>query len=181
MTEEERARVANEAVTICGAWQIESELAWAMGFIEPGATVIEIGSHMGGTLYAWKQAGADRIIAVDLEPPIDLWGAEFVQGDSHDVATRDAVAQMLGGDKADFVFIDGDHSLESVTRDWELWGPLGEVVAFHDINQDSSGCQVKQLWDRLRDRAIAERIDDEPGGWAGIGVIRGEEASRGAS
>ena len=35
----------------------------------------------------------------------------------------------------DFVFVDGDHSLEAVTEDWSGWSPLvrtGGVVALHD-------------------------------------------------
>lgn len=35
----------------------------------------------------------------------------------------------------DFIFIDGDHSLEGIRRDWETWSPRirpGGIVALHD-------------------------------------------------
>jgi predicted O-methyltransferase YrrM len=35
----------------------------------------------------------------------------------------------------DFIFVDGDHSLEGIKRDWETWAPLmrpGAIFALHD-------------------------------------------------
>lgn len=38
----------------------------------------------------------------------------------------------------DFVFIDGDHRYEGVKADFLNYGPLGRIVAFHDIAGDDS-------------------------------------------
>ena len=40
-----------------------------------------------------------------------------------------------GGEAVDFVFIDGDHSVEGLRGDWQAWSPLvapGGIVALHD-------------------------------------------------
>ena len=114
------------------------------------ATVVEIGSLFGGTLWGWLQLpGVERVVSVDQVTewaPIrgdvlaarESWatwpGASrlvVVEGDSHDPATVEAT----GVEAIDFLFVDGDHSYEGVLADLDRWGPMvrpGGVVAFHD-------------------------------------------------
>ena len=43
---------------------------------------------------------------------------------------------FLTASRSDFLFIDGDHTVEGVTKDFLLYRPLvrkGGVIAFHDI------------------------------------------------
>jgi hypothetical protein len=49
----------------------------------------------------------------------------------------------------DLVFIDGDHSYESVLADYEVYFKVAEkAIAFHDI-EGLRGCEgVKQFWDK---------------------------------
>lgn len=45
--------------------------------------------------------------------------------------------RVLKGQQIDFLFIDGDHSIEGVTSDWESFSPFvrsGGIVAFHDYD-----------------------------------------------
>lgn len=45
--------------------------------------------------------------------------------------------RVLKGQQVDFLFIDGDHSIEGVTSDWESFSPFvhsGGIVAFHDYD-----------------------------------------------
>jgi predicted O-methyltransferase YrrM len=49
--------------------------------------------------------------------------------------TLEEVKRILGGEKADFLFIDGDYTYEGVKRDL-MYSPLvreGGIIAFHDI------------------------------------------------
>lgn len=42
----------------------------------------------------------------------------------------------------DAVFIDADHTYESVKQDWEMYRNVGRIVAFHDIRLEGPG----RLW-----------------------------------
>jgi predicted O-methyltransferase YrrM len=92
--------------------------------------------------------------------------------DSQSQATVERVRRLTAGRPVDFLFIDADHSYDSVKRDFELWSPLvrsGGIVAFHDVKPDYPG-GVPRFWAELRERfETEERIaEDDP---YGIGVL----------
>jgi predicted O-methyltransferase YrrM len=113
---------------------------------------LEIGAKFGGSL--WRIGRAlrlgSRVVAVDLPGGTDEWSlseqsliacvtalrdsgqdAHVVWGDSADDRTVRAV-RALG--PFDAVFIDGNHTLSGIRRDWANYGPLARrIVAFHDI------------------------------------------------
>lgn len=60
--------------------------------------------------------------------------ATLILGDSHAAEVIEMVRALA---PFDAVFIDGDHSKNGVRQDWETYGPLGRIVAFHDIAGDS--------------------------------------------
>jgi cephalosporin hydroxylase len=186
--------IADEAVTKWHANQDPVEAAQLLALIAPGDTVLEIGCDRGGMLWAYAQAGAGRVIGVDL--PAAGWGsglachphsAELVVGASHRPETRDAIRAKLQADGAadgrgvDLLFIDADHTLDGVRRDWELYGPLvapGGLVAFHDIFSHVlfPDLQVERLWWELRgSHPDAWEIVNRERPWGhgmGIGVLR---------
>lgn len=159
---------------------------------------LEIGSMYGGSL--WRVAHAlppgSRIVSVDymvdtpeakphLEACVgalveDGYDAHLILGDSRsdDVIER---ARRLG--PFDCVFIDGDHTLEGVTADWENYGPMGRVVCLHDIGWNDTwrssvpgrpfkAMGVPQLWAALKSRHRHREIKlHKPSNYYGIGVI----------
>jgi predicted O-methyltransferase YrrM len=109
---------------------------------------LEIGLGWGGSLWRIGNSlppgacvvGLDR--APDPNTREDLHGmiarlradgkdAHLIVGDSTLPATV-AEAKRLG--PFDCVFIDGDHSEAGVRADWKNYGPMGRIVAFHDIS-----------------------------------------------
>lgn len=162
-------------------------------------TVLEIGTHRGGTLFCWAAVASPdaRLVSVDLPNEREGMGTteddrarfssflrpgqtlECLKADSQLPATRDRVLHALGGRPVDFLWIDADHRLPGVTRDWELYRPLvrpGGLIGFHDIhpNPGFPENQVDQLWTRIRGGfRMHEFIDqDHPGGVGmGIGVL----------
>ncbi len=159
---------------------------------------LEIGSMYGGSL--WRVANAlpvgSRIVSLDYavdtpeaRPHLEACIAELrglgydvrlIDGDSMAPASVEA-ARALG--PFDCVFIDGAHTLEAVTSDWENYGPLGRIVAFHDISWNASWKSavpgrvskpmgVPDLWARLKANHKHVGIQHQvPRNYYGIGVL----------
>lgn len=79
----------------------------------------------------------------------------------------------------DLALIDADHSLEGVVADWENYGQLSRIVAFHDIDTPAkpgitpeklAKYGVHTLWQSLKPRYRHVEIIGEQRGM-GIGVL----------
>lgn len=156
---------------------------------------LEIGARHGDTFYAVMTALPEGSFGVALDLPGALWGransqssltdavhelrsrgyqASVIFGDSRTDATR---ALARGRGPYDAVLIDGDHTLEGVTADWQNYGDLAPVIAFHDIVGEGQAdrrhgrpVQVPALWAALR--AKHETVEFvSPGSRMGIGVV----------
>ncbi|WLA80293.1 class I SAM-dependent methyltransferase [Bradyrhizobium elkanii] len=135
---------------------------------------LEIGSKFGGSLrrVAAAMPAGSRVVSVDLPKGTKAWtqsepslkgvisdlrskgyDAHLIWGDSTDQAVIDQV-NVLG--PFDCVMIDADHRLPGLTKDWINYGPLGRMVAFHDIawrrapDWVGTRIDVPQLWDVLK-------------------------------
>jgi predicted O-methyltransferase YrrM len=160
--------------------------------------ICEIGTSAGGTLFALTRIAADDavVVSVDIAIPVttSFARARFareqqrvvsIEGDSHDVATREHVERALEGEPLDVLFIDGDHGYEGVRSDFERYADLvrpGGVIGLHDINDDFSkrhdvptasiSGDVPRFWRELKSRCKTEELsaDPEQDGY-GIGVV----------
>ena len=87
----------------------------------------------------------------------------------------DALRCSLNGLAVDFLFIDGDHTYDGVSKDHETFAPLvrhGGLVGFHDIHPIDDGLtEVPRYWRELR-RAVdgTEWIDSFNQSGYGIGI-----------
>lgn len=182
------------------AWQVESEYCRLVDWVsqQRPRVILEIGTHAGGTLFAWSRIASEMVVSVDLPggihgggyPGVKRWlYREFVsdrpgvsmqifRADSHSESVRDQVKEALGGRSIDFLFIDGDHTYQGVSRDFQLWSTLvtpGGHVAFHDILPQVSqvDCGVDRLWSELKCQYPSFEIIADPNqAWAGIGVLQ---------
>ncbi len=172
--------------------QLEEEFDWLLDIYRTLAPtrVLEIGSHVGGTLWHWMQhvapGGHFTVVSLHATPHIPIWvgwanahghGLEVLDADS---TAETSVAWMRVQAPYDFAFIDGSHWYEYVSQDWANVRPLvrkGGVVAFHDVT-DHGGMpdervDVPRLWKEIkREKKLrtAEKIA-LPGGYCGIGVV----------
>lgn len=121
--------------------------------------IVEIGMHQGFSMEMWRDA-FDPLTLIGVEKnqptPISytqevgmLWGH-----DSQDESTLLTVKTMLGYKGVDFLFIDGDHSLEGVGEDFDAYATLvkkGGIIAFHDAvyHQDKTE-EVDLLWNKVK-------------------------------
>ena len=84
----------------------------------------------------------------------------------------------LDGQQADFIFIDGDHTIDGVTADYNDYREFarpGGIIAFHDIgeSQPLATNQVYHLWKKLKQTTVTEEfVNDSKQCGFGIGILR---------
>lgn len=149
---------------------------------------LEIGSCFGHTLRmasAHLCTSLPEIVSVDLGVGVGALegedtaaylrkvagniGAHLIIGDSHSQDTLDQV--MAVSPHYDACFIDGDHTYEGVKRDWEMYGPLCRMVAFHDIYYAFGNCGVGRFWEEIRNSGKGVVEIRAKNAKYGIGVI----------
>lgn len=180
------------------ALQIEEEIAAFADLLkaEGVRSYLEIGSKFGGSLWRVGKAlpAGSRIVSVDLpkgtkafpetKPSLVACVAEMkavghdariIWGDSTDQAVIDEVT-ALG--PFDAVFIDANHTMPYVMKDWANYGPLSRIVAFHDIawkqKDPHRGYQIEvpKFWDEIKTGFRHQEFKFDPGGRDnGIGVL----------
>ena len=192
-------RIARRAIDLRAEEKIR-EFAPFLAYVSrrPLATIVEIGSSLGGSFYAWCQIATPNAVIVSIDLPGGTFGdfteetvrkmreyrvraqrVEAILGDSHDPGTRAKLTSVLDGRNVDLLFIDGDHSYEGVKRDFEMYAPLASLAALHDIlpHPNVPGCEVDRYWRELKSRyRCVEFLDPEDdrfgsGQWGGIGVV----------
>lgn len=157
--------------------------------------IVEIGTKFGGTFMIWNEVTNAKTISIDLVEGIHggitreatdernkkfkkLYNDRciFIEGNSHDKLTYNALLTALNGQLIDFLFIDGDHTYEGVKQDYEMYSPLVRTsgyIAFHDINDTQRhrdrDVYVGKLWNELDGEKTEFNVGSD---WAGIGVIK---------
>lgn len=156
---------------------------------------LEIGCKNGGSLWriGRKLPAGSRIVAVDL-PQADKsfkntkpnliecveelrkqkYDVHLFLGDSTDQAIVSEVRQLS---PFDLCLIDANHTEPYVWQDWQNYGQMSRIVAFHDISAmahppDSKKMpiEVPAVWNQLKQNFAHKEIKYETG-HNGIGVL----------
>lgn len=141
--------------------------------------ILEVGIWEGGTLWHWLQI-AESVTAIDdtMRPPgQDVWQVWAQRSNTelrllHGSSRNQSIIGQAEG-AYDFLFIDADHTYESVAADWTNYRPFvrdGGMVAFHDI-VPRPDYGVDRLWDEIRAHHRTVSIVDGNGRFNGIGVV----------
>lgn len=165
-------------------------LAKVVAVLQP-KIILEIGTARGGTLLVWSSIASDKVITCDLvhrdaqrpllealPPPASKCRVKLLTGNSHEAAFKQRIAQELNGRKADFLFIDGDHTESGVAQDYNDYKEFvrpGGIIAFHDIveSQPFPDNQVYHFWKKVKPGKAVEEFVNDPGQCGfGIGIIR---------
>jgi predicted O-methyltransferase YrrM len=135
---------------------------------------LEIGSKFGGSLWVVGKSlpYGSRIVSVDLPAGTKAWAQSQVSlancvnklnlsgRDAHLIwgnsTSPDVIEQVRALGPYDCILIDADHRLPGLTQDWLNYGPMGRMIAFHDISwrrqPEWKGVRidVPQFWDALK-------------------------------
>ncbi|MFC8681015.1 class I SAM-dependent methyltransferase [Microbacterium ureisolvens] len=154
------------------AWNTHAPFAaWLIDVLRP-ASVVELGTHMGFSCFAFAEAAARLGHSMNIAA-LDSW-----EGDEHagfygdDVL--DSVRAIVDRDypdsvrlvrgwfsqsrplfedaSIDLLHIDGRHGYEDVVEDYEEWRSVvrdGGVILFHDIAERGRDFGVWRLWEQL--------------------------------
>lgn len=147
---------------------------------------LEVGSAYGGSL--WRAATAlpkgSRVVSVDDtgRPELRACCLELHQL-GYDVHTfflnsqdRITVEMVRKLSPFDCCFIDANHVYGSVQKDWENYGPMARLVAFHDIVCDQGSMGVHRLWNEIKFGYCCEEFLQDPDiDHYGIGVLYREQ------
>lgn len=151
-------------------------------------SLLEIGSRYGTTLYSMAKTMPVGSLVVSVELAGGPWGrpdslpklvgvidalceegydARLITGNSRDESIVSAVRDL---GPFDFCFIDGDHTYEGASADWNNYGPISRKIGFHDVN---TTLDVAKLWNNIRadNKGMISEFICNTGPQMGIGVI----------
>lgn len=187
-------RAIREYSAIQRTWELQA-LIGQVRRVRP-RVLVEIGTHLGGTLVCWFAVAdpAAHLVSIDLPAP----GADTrdetlaravrqrrpsqrlttITGDSHAPETLARLREALQGAAVDVLWIDGDHSYAGTRQDFEMYAPLvraGGLVAFHDIHGSRMfpGSQSHVFWAEITPRHRTREFiaDPRPGEGMGVGIV----------
>ena len=164
-------QIANDVPTFHHHYHILFDIANTFG--DKKINYMEIGAYAGASSCLMLQRLNTTIISVDLGEPMPKEVVlsniieyknnnnyyKYIQGNSQFQETKDKVIETLSNsrvlgytNKIDLLFIDGDHSLDGVLNDFNLYKDLvnvGGYIVFDDYYDNVHSPDVKKALDEI--------------------------------
>jgi len=107
--------------------------------------IVELGVRMGCQQRFYEQLLGAKYIGIDAD---ETHSKPDILGNTHNPETLKRLKGLLAGKPINLLFIDADHSYDSVKKDFEIYGPLTRhIIAFHDIRTEQ--VHVRLFWEEL--------------------------------
>lgn len=181
-TKIERCGVHEQLGPTGSGWWIEQNPAELAAFLcklddlgmrqGDNSKVLEIGTAKGGLYQFFRNIMGWDVFVIDIEP------AKACHLKDHYFKGRSDAPQSVKWAKRKgpfrMIFIDADHSYNAVKKDYELYGDIGKIIAFHDVCglRDCEG--AKKFFDEL-----VEASDDGKNYQCGKAVAQDEKTRAG--
>jgi predicted O-methyltransferase YrrM len=159
--------------------------------------ILEIGTAGGGTLFLFTKIASPYATIVSVDLPGGKFGGGYpnaciplyrsfasngqeiylIRQNSHSEAALIEVKAIVGEQKFDLIFIDGDHTYEGLKTDFCIYSQLMKengIMAFHDIVPGSIEVVggAPTFWNEIKQKYNhIELVKDWTEGGYGIGVI----------
>lgn len=140
--------------TVSGFYKVEAKAVWDIISQERVESMVEIGRHMGGSLFLWGCAcqGLKEIASYDIESYEVTDGVLYEWFTRHgveaDIVVFDSsqIIKTSVGSPCDFVMIDGEHTGPGVKADIEIWQDATRLIAFHDFADGGAATRHKATY-----------------------------------
>jgi hypothetical protein len=138
-----------------GIWQSPQELAEALISIRPRRpqSYFEVGTFNGWTtsvITAYLRRFNSRFFAITVDPYHKFTAYDEIRKILPISYLLNATSDLFTGLPFDLCFIDGDHSYEWISKDYNNVGKFAETCMFHDIVPGGPCTGVKQFWDEVK-------------------------------
>jgi predicted O-methyltransferase YrrM len=164
-------QIASNVATFHHHFHILFDIAETFG--EEKINYVEIGAYAGASSCLMLQRPNTTIISIDLGEPISKGVVleniinyknnnnyyKYIQGNSQVIETKNQVVSILSnsrvlgyGNKIHILFIDGDHSLNGVVADFNMYANLvkiGGYIVFDDYRDNLHSPDVKKALDEI--------------------------------
>jgi predicted O-methyltransferase YrrM len=147
---------------------------------------LEVGYHEGGSFAILSKLCTGKKLVVDVKrhhyPGFD----EFMSGEEYEILIGSSQTQEMFEQVRNFcptydlIFIDGDHTYDGVSRDFELYkqllSPKG-IMLFHDVDPDHAFAdgdagQVYKFWQELNEGSKTQMVCSSGNGRIDIRGLR---------
>lgn len=178
------------------SYQITSEIISVGKLVQKthSRSILEIGTHKGGTLLLWTRSNLKADLVISLDLPGGSYGGGYIKereklykeftfdrhdtemhllrANSHDESSFYAIKNIIKDRSLDFIFIDGDHSYEGVKQDFEMYSKLVNkgIIALHDVAHHDKDFGVDRFWSELKKSYNTQEFIAENSN-KGIGVV----------
>jgi len=147
----------------------------------PNTHYLEIGTHVGNSLRIWREC-LDPELLIGVQDTDELpertqfeLDVVAIRGRSQEERTYDRVRQALGGQEIDFLYVDGDHTLNPLRQDWALYSPLvrsGGIAVLHDaVIRGNDTVDVYKFWPEVAAKHRTKLLHDPTVPSTGAGVV----------
>lgn len=164
-------QIASNVATFHHHFHILFDIAETFG--EEKINYVEIGAYAGASSCLMLQRPNTTIVSIDLGEPIPKGVVleniinyknnnnyyKYIQGNSQVIETKNEVVSVLSnsrilgyGNKIHILFIDGDHSLNGVVADFNMYANLvkiGGYIVFDDYRDNLHSPDVKKALDEI--------------------------------
>jgi len=172
----------NREQDMAGIYQTPDQIAKALVYLSDFEirTYLEVGVFQGGNFlftseYLKRFNPHIRCIGIDPTGYLNPEIKEIIEKDIS-MSVKSISSDAIAGQEFDLVFIDGEHTTEWITKDWNNVGKQAKMCMLHDI-QETTCPEVVEFWNKLKaKKKVAEFLDhtsDVP--LHGVGIIHNED------